>query len=404
MKRVTKTMLVWAAFFLLVAVGCKQKSAIPASAKLQGEWIYNGNRPQLFTFSGDSVEFMEGFFCSVDSNSFVKFRHSEYRSQFAKFKLKSDSILYLEPCIKKWQLLGQIKKLSDDTLQLVMPQPDKRKAFIFHKTKALPVTDPEFDQITFSLINWNYTPATPEISVKKNGEVYFSGATWKNPPGIYTGILSPKDIHYLFTKVRNANFLNLRDSLAGGTIDGATATISLIKNGRIIKRVSHTGLMLQPSFMDLMEIRLWQAYHAFQISPYKIALKPSVPALPVSALNHIIFYTSSKTLELTPSDGLFFLTELQKSKAANASFKPLYTVLYNEKFRTLGKHAGQEPEPFLFQLKTDGRYFEFPDKNGKSKVYDLGYDFLAKNNLTSRFRNNTSEDFERIESRIKGNL
>lgn len=396
------------AFLFLLLYGCKPKPPIPLSKQLQGEWVYSGRYPKVYNFPGDSVEFLHAFFCEGKYNERFRTTTSIYAGQLAPFQVRKDSILYRDPCLKSWQLLGTIRRLQNDSLVLKMPLPEngnEQKSLTFIREKAAPDSSQAFDKVVFSIISWNYTQLTPEISVDRAGNVYFAGSTWELFPGFYYGKMGTVEVKNLFNKIKNAFFLPRPSVMEEGVIDGTVAYTTIIKNGRIVKSLKHRFGSLQDPRITL-DLKIWQAYYALANLPAKLEhenkLKRFPSALPVTVLDKLLFFDGKNFMELSPTEGFSLWTELQKARPVEIPFKPFYRLFCWERFYYPEKEIGKHPNPPLYELTTDGRYYQFPDKNGKPQVFDLGYNFLERNNLVSRLISADSDDLERIRDRAKG--
>ena len=403
-----KAFLIRTVFLFLLLFGCKLKPPIPLSKQIQGEWVYSGRYPKVYHFSGDSVEFLHGFFCKGEYNERYRTTSNIYAGQIVPFQVKKDSIFYRDPCFKNWQLLGTIRRLQNDTLILKMQLPEngtEQKSLTFIRERATPDTSQEFDKVVFSMISWNYTQLSPEISVDKAGNVYFAGGTWQLFPGFYYGKVDTADVKNLFDKLNKAKLPVLPDKMDEGNLDGSTAYTTFIKNGRIIKSLKHHFGSLHDPLIRL-DLKIWQAYYGLANLPAKLEyekkLKPLPSALPVSVLHFLLFSDGKMFTELSPSEALYFWTELQKAKPVEIPFKPTYRLLCSERFGSIEKEQGKHPDPLLYELATDGRFYKFPDKDGKPRIYDLGYNFLERNKMKIRFKEATPDDQVKIKDRATG--
>ena len=92
--------------------------------------------------------------------------------------------------------------------------------------------------------------------------------------------------------------------------------------------------------------------------------------MPIVILNDTEFHTKHTFCRLTQSENFLLTTELLRAKEAHKTHNLIYVLSYYD----IKKNEKRK-------IKTDGEDFEID-----GKIYDLGYNFLNRNNLTSKLR------------------
>lgn len=322
------------------------------------------------TFSKDSIEFYL---------EFVKFSYDTIRynttveafGRTVPYKLDDEAIVYLNPITKQWTSLGKFVHLQHDTLTVAL---EESKLVRYKKLQYDMDALPEFDQIVFSRTGCYGSCPILDISIDKQGKIFYQGEGYIQPLGFYSAQLNPNLTATLFNTFRKANPLALPNEFYENTSDLQSFVTTFIQKGQIVKTIDDYG-GLAPNEL------LW-AYDRMGSLPSSIAwnkLPKDEPLYP--KLHYYTFRKGNKELPLQKSESFYLWTQLQQSKQVNVSFKENYTLFF------LGNYTYWGPDPdeasqHQYEIKsivTDGRFYRFEYSNRASVTHDLGYNFIDRN-------------------------
>ncbi|GAA4347220.1 hypothetical protein GCM10023185_02130 [Hymenobacter saemangeumensis] len=415
MRRCQWKNLVRASCLLLALGSCRPEPESAAAARkrqLPGHWLlyftarqdeqgrtqaryfrdepgYNANRqaPQAIAFTADSIEFLNGIFSEGPPDSVYK--HSRpriYRGNFARYRLRGDSILWEHPADKCWQLLGRVQRLRNDTLLLAPPvvpeEMPPRTVALREGYRRLPpaARRPTYDEIAFSVHGWT---SFSIVLVTREGQVLFQEN--RGQPGIRVGQLTPYQRELLFSKFEQIDTATAARR-AGGGIDGDVAATCLIRDHKIVASFRDWGMMLRE--MNGAKELQW-AYVPAYFLPRTLHYPPPPPLTPPfnSSLLFDYFVLGHDELPLERAESLFLWHELQQSRPTTAAIA-LHDTLRFWHFRGPAPQAeGATAEAFRpVAILTDGRYYRFCFANKTTTTLDLGYNFIARNGLAQRRR------------------
>lgn len=378
--------------FTFLIFGCKREKK-ESHTQLIGEWskieeeqnndfppppIY---RPFGISFSDKEIEFFNGF-VQYKMDSVSGKRKKIYKGLSTDYDIIKDSIFIKDPFSQKWKFKWKINKVLQDTLVL------ERNDSTFVKLKRIkPVVNINFDQIIFSRSGCYGSCPIIDISVNKNGEVYFQGEGYVNPLGFYKSKIDSLQVNQIFTKFGKANIDTLSNEYAVGHTDDESITTTFIKNGQIVKTIHDYG-KAGPKELVWAYVPIENLYTQINLDSLPLD-EPFYPKL-----HYYTFEKDSLILRLDKSESFYLWTEIHKSKTASTDFKPLYSMGFRGNYTYWGAdpNENRKHKYQLDKIESDGRIFKFYFKDQDSKTYDLGYNFVKENFEESDFKKKTKYD------------
>lgn len=387
----TKFNLIILAFTFLI-FGCKREKK-ESHTQLIGEWskieeeqnndfppppIY---RPFGVSFSDKEIEFFNGF-VQYKMDSVSGKRIKDFKGLSTDYDVRRDSIFIKDPFSQKWKFKWKINRVLKDTLVL------ERNDSTFFKLKRIkPIVNINFDQIVFSRSGCYGSCPIIDISVNKNGEVYFQGEGYVNPLGFYKSKIDSIQAHQIFSKFGKANIDSLSNEYAVGRTDDESITTTFIKDGRIIKTIHDYG-KAGPKELVWAYVPIENLYTQIDLDSLPLD-EPYYPKL-----HYYTFEKDSLILRLDKSESYYLWTEIHKSKTVSTDFKSLYSIGFRGNYTYWGADPNEKRKHKyqLEKIESDGRIYKFYFKDQDSKTYDLGYNFIEKNFEESDFKKKTKYD------------
>jgi hypothetical protein len=380
-----KRILLFSSILVLLCIGCKTSSENQTIEKkikenILGDWerIYEDTNsiisaktirlfalPEGMTILNDSIEFYLDVQTAQNKNG-TNESSINYFNNFIPYKISNDTIMINDPIDQNWKFKWKFKGKNKDTLQLAINDSTILK---FKKITYNPDSLANFDQIILSTSGCYGDCPVYNISISKDGSFIFQGEESVTQTGVYSGKLDPKTVQYIFQKFEKANPLKLSDYYNIGATDCETISTTYIKNGIIVKTIQDYG-KAAPNEL------IW-AYSAFsKIQKYFKMDSLSIEKPFCSKDIYFSYKNSDYILTLEKSDCFYLWSELRKSKITNTFFHPIYKVTSILVF----------PNHDIKSITTDGQYYKFYYKKGISITYDLGYNFLDRNNMKNKFK------------------
>ncbi|WP_196890309.1 DUF6438 domain-containing protein [Aureivirga sp. CE67] len=338
-------------------------------------------RPFGISFSEKEIELYNGF-VQIKRDSISGKRINDYKGLYTSYNIRKESIFIKDPFSQNWEFKWTINQISKDTLVL------ERSDSTFIKLKKIkPNENINFDQIVFSRSGCFGSCPIIDISINKNGEVYFQGERYVSPLGFYKSKIDSTQISQIFSKFGRANIDSLSNGYTIGRPDNESVTTTFIKNGQILKTIDDYG-RAGPKELIWAYVPIENLYTHIDLD----SLAFDEPFYP--KLHYYAFEKDSLILRLDKSESFYLWTELQKSKTSNSDFKPLYSMGFGENFTYWGSDPNEKRKHKyqIEKIESDGRKFKFYFKDQDSKTYDLGYNFIEKNFKDSDFKEKTKYD------------
>lgn len=369
---------------LFIFVSCRQKPSNDYDKLIIGEWKYvrehskvqTGDFPQppswgLFTvgynFLPDNIcENKLGYFKRIEGNG----RHDRktlFLGTTSKYKIDNDSLMIYNLIDSTW-ISQKIVSISADTMTL-----KKNDSTFFKYAKANYHIDESehYDKIIISASGCYGTCPVNDILINKSGQVIYFGYKFNTVNGYFKSKISSKIFSKLENDFKKANIKKLQDNYSAVWTDDETISVTFIRDNKVVKSISDYGSQAPTEF--------YWAYTSARYLYQKIPLDTFFNHLNYSPFKYTMLERDGKVCELSQSEGFYLWTLLLNSKETNKEFSAKYLIV----------NRGKEEDK---EVKTDGQQFRFTDKNGLTKTYDLGFNFITTNGLEERFRPKNSYD------------
>jgi hypothetical protein len=351
---------------ILIVFSCFTNKDEKLKKQLIGEWRYSieipSNLPQEQLFPPNGFIFYENGDCEY-KRCFVKVDGGKrlvmgYGPE-TKYAISNDTLKIFDPSDSTW-IGHKIYSIRNDTLILEIDS--TYNVYVRHSYKL--IKEETYDKIIVSSSGCYGSCPIMDICINSNGSVIYDGQAYNTINGLFTSNIKQNEYLNIETNFKKAGIPNLEEKYIAGWTDDEEVSITFIKNSRIYKTIRDYGRQSP-----------WELYWAYMPVRYLyqhlklIPFKNAVPDLP----DYAYFHTAHQICELSKSESFYLKTEFYKSKEVNIPFDAKYTLTY-------WKDLDQAEI-----IYSDGRYFKFSNKN-QWRTFDLGYNFLMKNNLMGRFR------------------
>ncbi|MFN0050340.1 MAG: DUF6438 domain-containing protein [Cytophagales bacterium] len=362
---------------ILSLFSCLRDTNEQLKKKIIGEWTYLKTVYKIERINSD--ELLPPPPIDKRTNRYIFFENNECENKIGHFKINSENEQK-----QSSSLLLRAKptyEIDNDTLKIIDSSNktlENQKIFsIIGDTLTFQISDTQFsiylrtqykinpnenyDKIIVSTSGCYGTCPILDISIDKNGEIIYFGHLYNTQNGLFTSKITKEEYKEIESTFKKADIPNLKDSYQANWTDDEEVTITFIKNNKIIKTISDYG-------REAPKMLIW-AYSAAKYLNQQVKLVPSKTDKLNFPMSGLILENGQQICDLTKSESFYLLTELLKSKIVTQKFKKKYTSTY---WNYVDKKE---------KIYTDGRYFKFTNK-----TFDIGYDFLAVNNLNQRFR------------------
>lgn len=380
--------LVLAFLLLLIILSCNKKSEFSTNKTLKdslfGDWEIiteidsNHVYPKSifptvgYSFSKDSIEFFNGLFKRDTSKGY---KSAKYLGNFNEYKIQGNQLFIKNLDNKKWQKFWKIKHIKNDTLFVINSDKSIEK---LKKLKYDFKIEKDFDKIVYSSSPCFGRCQIINISLDRNGNIFYQGIAYTDKVGFYSGKLDQNKTNFIFKKFEKANITNIKTNYSASHTDDQTITTSFIKNGKVIKSISDYG---REAPNELVWAYIPIGYIASITKLTKITTDEEIPNIQLFS-----FSSKNKELPLGDSEGFYLWTELKKSLKKEISFSPLYNVLFNYHYYMDKNNNLIKPEANLKAILSDGRYYKFEFIDNHHVTYDLGYNFIENNFKQENFK------------------
>lgn len=363
-------------FVLLLIVffsSCEKKPATPHEMIL-GNWsVVNKDsvKPWLKDIRG--FEFLPEGVCDyklgyLDWERYRAGRVTPYEEKVVyslgtktKYSVSRDSFKIFNLTDRKWDRYI-LKKLNKDTLII------KKDTIVTTYIKKNYNTSrvPDFDAVVVSSSLCFGDCPMNDLIISKNGNVLYKGGHHVTKKGWYTSKIQASEFDKIQRRFKEADYINLKNNYRMMASDGQTVSVSFLKNGKIIKTVEDYSDSAPNEF-------IW-AYMPLITIGQRLDLKPKTTK---SYLDNDFFYSSFVTVDevkgmnLTQAEVFYLVTLFMDARDADIKFDEKYLLRYET--------------DNVKEVKTDGRYYKFFLKNGKTEIKDIGFNFITDNKLSDKF-------------------
>ncbi|KIA89089.1 DUF6438 domain-containing protein [Kaistella jeonii] len=364
----------------IILVSCKSEKQKQFEKDIVGEWNYD--KQVEYKKHVDDSQIIEEppspFFANlggfifkdngtvIDKIGFFDFNEGKsreerkitYKGDSTDYKLDNDSLKILDPIKNSWSNY-KIISITKDTLKLQKHDGYYLKYF---KPKYELNADETFDKIIISSSGCYGTCAINSIEFDRSGKVFYYGEKYNTINGFYKSTISNIEYNKIENSFKKANINKLKNNYYARVTDLNTITITFVKNNKIIKTISDYGSQA-PSELVMAYRKALYKYQNLKLSQFK-----TEKDFPLSTMFRID--KRKKTLFLADSERFLLLNEILNAKQVELNFKENFNLTI----------FGDEDKDIV--IKTNGRFFKYG-----TKIYDIGYNFIEKNNLEIREEN-----------------
>jgi len=378
-----KPVIVISFLIIFVLCSCQKNNDRQLNKDILGEWSYlkieNQNKTTLEppippppSFDGNikGYVFLENNICENKSGYFKRIGGHEIKDMTeiflgtkTKYKIEHESLKILDLSSRAWED-QKIHSIIGDTLTIKISDKIFAK---YTRVKYKINSNEDYDKIIISSSGCYGSCPISNISIDNNGNIFYYGQHFNSKNGFFKSNITKGEYQTLQTNFKKADIKRLEDHYESGWTDDETITVTFIKNNRIVKSISDYG-------RDSPPLLIW-AYIPVRYLYQQIKLVPLKIKKPLLSIGSISFNKGNQIFDLKKSESFYLLTEILKGKETAYKCENRYQIeFWNE-------------EDKKEIINTDGRYFKFRDR-----VIDIGYNFLAVNNLTARFRQKNKYD------------
>ncbi|POS00801.1 hypothetical protein Q361_1211 [Flavobacterium croceum DSM 17960] len=352
---------------LLTLISCEKKPTKNYENIILGDWIFEKEIPKIenhfytdFGYSFDkngNCESKPGYFETKDKTEKEE-RKTIFYGTKTKYKIEGDSLYIFNLVSKKWNA-SKIIEINSKTLKL---KSNKEVVLEFSKLNFKVNEKVDFDKIIISKSPCFGSCPINDIEINKNGEIYYYGAFYNSQNGYFKSKIKASEFNEIEKSLKKVNFSNLKDNYTANWTDDQEVSVTFVKNNKILKSITDYGRQSPKSF----RINIEPLTYLYQ----KIKLEEDKTAKDFQYIN-LRFEKGNKIINLTSSEIFFLSNLLSKSITTSKSFKAKFITNYDTDYD-------------VSRIETDGRFFKIFSKNKNSVTYDLGFNFIEKNELTKR--------------------
>jgi len=362
------------AFFL---VSCKTEKDERFRNLICGEWTFVRIEKNNKTINSDLVfrptlmhgHYKNGYVFFHDNSCEDKlgyFRRENCKWIFlgtkTKYKIEEDSLKVLNLSDSTWKST-KVQSITSDTLTLVTKDSILIK---FAKEHFKIDKNLSFDKIIVSSSPCNGPCGISNTSIDKNGKVIFWGQHNNTLDGLFTLALKKQVFSKIEQDFKKSDIDKLKEEPDYECSDCQTISVTFIKDNKIYKTIEDRSHQVPVEF--------YWAYMPLRFLYQTINLKPLTgKKYEQFSISHIGFKFKNQICVLKKSEQFYLITELYNSKEVSHDFNRKYIIQFWDKDDKLRK------------IYTDGRYYQLKETD-KPITFDLGYNFLERNNLYSKFR------------------
>lgn len=385
-----KTRLITILLTVFFLTSCKTYRDKEFRKSICGEWIYAGvgsdnNKrnaefkpgfrgiDSLMDFS-ENLYFRTGYIFYSNNLCEDKFGYSNGKvgenllGIDTNYKVENDSLKIFDLDNGFWKRM-KIRNIISDTLTLYVND----STFLIYKKCNYKIDKTQtFDQIIVSTSPCFGDCSIGSTSIDNQGNLIFYGQNHTEKKGLFVSKINNELYKRIEQNFKKADIDTLYERYAVNFTDAQTVTVTFIKDNKIYKTISDYG--------HKAPRELYWAYNPVSLLYLKLNLKPfMINEHSEFPMNYTCFENKGKICCLEKSESFYLFTEVCKSKEVHANFEKKYIIEY------------WETENKKNKILTDGQYYQL-EQNGKVVTFDLGYNFLTRNNLLKKFRTKTKND------------
>jgi hypothetical protein len=296
------------------------------------------------------------------------------------YQITGDTLRLYNLKTEQWEN-NIIRFLSPDTMSICYERiPEEVDSLYFYTIEYVrrdtALKSPEFDRLIISFEE-RAGLSSKVILLNNKGELLYFGWPFNNKyEGYYVSDQGEKAFQRICRLFRQEDFSNIPIDtipLFSEAHDGNRGEIifTLIQN--------ETEITTRTIFYDDKYLERLKLYSpGFENTLLQaLFLEQQMPIAPLDSSKYIAewmpeyflefnFAKNDKQISLSNHQSFYLLSLLIGAENINADFTPRYTINND--------------------VQSDGRYYRFKNKEGKWITLDIGFNFIEKNNLESRFR------------------
>ncbi len=361
---------------LLTLISCEKKSTNNYGNKIIGEWIFEKENPVRknyfhndFSYSFDkngNCESKPGYFDTKEKTEKEE-RKTMFYGTKTKYKIEDDSLYIFNLVTKKWNA-SKIVGVNSKTLKLSF---DKNIILEFSKLNHKENKNEKFDKIIISKSPCFGSCPINDIEINKNGNVNYSGSHYNSKNGFFKSKISSNQFNEIELSLKKTNYLNLENKYTAEWTDDQEVSVTFVKDNKIIKSITDYGRQSPKIF----RINIEPLTYLYQ----KLKLTESKTAKDFQNIRYYRFEKGNQIISLTSSEVFYLFNLFDNSKTTNKRFKTEYVTNYDTDFE-------------VSRIETDGRFFKIFSKNKSPITFDLGFNFIERNELSKRLKLKTKYD------------
>ena len=325
-----------------------------------------------FEILNDSVlDYKQGFYYTITNKVWNgNERHHFLRSYYflgskTKYKIDKSNILFFDKTSKDWDTI-RIKKISNDTM---IVQGYENAFYRLIKKQNNHFDDKSYDAITVDRSPCFGSCPFNSTYLDRNGNFFFKAYSSNTQIKNSYSKLDSSQVKYYFNLFDKIPIFDLKDNYSIQATDGQTNTISFFKNGKIVKTIScymKTPIDLQKAYSELS--------YAYQ----NVRVEDDFEFLFMEKVNLFSFETSNSEFRLKESESFFLEVALRNGKQVKTEMNSNYNL----------KFSDWNEVSDVLKITTDGRFYQILMKDKTIKTIDIGYNFIEKNPIIKKNREN----------------
>jgi len=386
-KKIVKTKLITILLIVFFLASCKTDRDKEFRKSICGEWIFASVGSDNKKINDEFKPGKRGIDSPLDILYYNSFRtgYIFYRNNLCedkyhdsdrkvgenmlgtdtKYKVENDSLEIFDRTYSVWKRM-KIRNIIPDTLTLEVNDSTflKYAKCNYKIDKTL-----TFDKIIVSTSPCFGSCSVSSTSIDNEGNFIFYGQGFTSKEGLFISKTNKELYNRIEQNFKKADIDTLYDRYAANWTDGQTVTVTFIKNNKIYKTISDYGRKA-PRELYWAYTPVSHLYQKLNLIPIANIDQNQFP------MSNTCFENKENICRLKRSESFYLFTELCKSKEVHATFEKKYVIQY------------RRTENINKKVLTDGRYYQF-EQRGKTIIFDLGYNFLIRNNLLKKFRTKT---------------
>lgn len=294
--------------------------------------------------------------------------HLRYCGYTTRYRIRQDSILYLNLADSTWTYFAGIREITSDLLELEM---DGQDSVRFCRIKAAPDTTFHFDKIVLSSTGCEGYCPVADMMIDAQGTFIYNGKMYAADSGLFETHVSPGIFREVASRFEKADVIHLDSVYDDGATDNSSIITVFLHHDSIIQSIEDIGAQGTHA--------LYMAYPHLKYLIQDVFPEPlntsSLPAytrlLPVSFEQNRLYIT------LTEAERFLLWDYLRKGALTTGSYEATWELRVNDP--RMSPSWWEHPDQKEPRVETDGRYYTFHMQTGDVVTVDIGFNFLERN-------------------------